>query len=136
MSEFGSTTSSRQPFARQARSAGTRRRRWPSARSCRRATTARASAPANWPTGAISSDSVTSNFAKGYLSAQLMTLVIANQRLIVQKEQEVEDPWLLQALAYLASAYYAGNDYTGRYLAQYLTSRPAVISLTQPLDEH
>lgn len=82
-----------------------------------------------------SSDSVTSNYAKGYLASQLMTLVIANQRLLQQKQKNIPDPWLIQSLALLASAYYAGNDYTVMNLAQYMTARHQYVSLENGIDE-
>ena len=81
-----------------------------------------------------SANSIASNYAKGYLASQLMTLIVANQRLLVQKQSGIPDPWLLQSLAALASAYYAGNDFTSRPLAQYLTSRPAYVSLDTDID--
>jgi hypothetical protein len=76
-----------------------------------------------------SSNSITSNYAKGFLTTQLATLIVANQKMLVQ-EKEMEDRWLVEVLSTLFSAYYAGNDYTVLNLAQYLSSHPNVISLT------
>lgn len=77
-----------------------------------------------------SANSLTSNYAKGYLSSQLMTLIFANQRLLKQALPTISDPWLLQSLALLGASYYAGNDFPLLSLAQYLTARPQNISLT------
>jgi hypothetical protein len=79
-----------------------------------------------------SSDSLTTNFAKGYLTAQLMGMIIANERLLVQKQKQNEDRWLVNTLATMASSYYAGNEFVALDLAQYLTSHPQYISLDQP----
>jgi hypothetical protein len=77
-----------------------------------------------------SADSITSNYAKGYLAAQVATLVVANQKLFVHKLKGMEERWVVEALASLLSAYYAGNDFTYPYLIQYLTSRPQYLSLS------
>lgn len=82
-----------------------------------------------------SANSLTSNYAKGYAAAQAMTLIMANQRLLVQKQKGIPDPWLLQSLSLLASGYFAGNDYAWRNYAQYMTSRPQYISLTDPVKD-
>jgi hypothetical protein len=76
-----------------------------------------------------SPDSVATNFAKGFLAAQTMNLIIANQKLFVQKQKKMEDLWLSESLSTLASMYYAGNDYMFDNLAHYLTSRPQYIGI-------
>lgn len=81
-----------------------------------------------------SSNSLTTNYAKGYVAAQFMHLIIANQRLFINKV-EPEDDFLLTSLAYLASDYYAGTDYTLRYKGHYLTSRPQNFGLDGELDK-
>lgn len=81
-----------------------------------------------------SADSVSSNYAKGFLSAQAMNLIIANQKLFIQKQRAMEDFWLADSLASLASMYYAGNDYLFGSLANFLTSRPQYISITDGAD--
>ncbi len=81
-----------------------------------------------------SGNSIASNYAKGHLSFQLFNLIYANERLFNQKRKKIDDPWIMQSLALLASAYYAGNDYTVLNLSQYLTSRPQYISLSVDLD--
>jgi len=82
-----------------------------------------------------SANSLTSNYAKGFLSFQLFNLIYANEKLFVQKRKKLDELWLMQCLSLLASAYYAGNDFTVLNLAQYLTSRPQYISLSKDLDE-
>lgn len=76
-----------------------------------------------------SPDSVATNFAKGFLAAQTMNLIIANQKLFAQKQTKMEDLWLSESLSTLASMYYAGNDYMFTNLAHYLTSRPQYLSI-------
>lgn len=82
-----------------------------------------------------SANSITSNYAKGYLAAQLMELLYLNEKILKQKQSSVADPWLVQSLALLASIYYAGIDYSSFSLSQYLTSRPQYISLSGELNK-
>ncbi|MEZ4743881.1 MAG: hypothetical protein R3B45_15790 [Bdellovibrionota bacterium] len=81
-----------------------------------------------------SGNSLTSNYAKGYLATQLMNLINHNSHLLTLKGK-IEERWLREALAQLASAYVAGNDYTGLSLGHYLSSRPQEFSLTEPIGE-
>src|SRR5690606_37807016 len=71
-----------------------------------------------------------SNYAKGFLSSQIMNLVYINERLIKRDKSKPEEPWLVGGLAQLASAYYAGIDFTKTSLAHFMTGRPQNISLT------
>ena len=76
-----------------------------------------------------SANSITSNYAKGYVAAQLMNLIVLNHKTIVDDRSKREKRWLMDALALLASSYVAGNNYVFHSLAQYLTSRPQTINL-------
>ncbi len=78
-----------------------------------------------------SPDAFATNYAKGFLAAQAMNLIIANQKLLVQKQKKMEDFWLADSIASLGSMYYAGNDYLFASLAHYLTSRPQYISINK-----
>jgi hypothetical protein len=83
-----------------------------------------------------SSNSLTTNYAKGYLSSQLSGLVYINEKILKQKQKSVNDRWLIQALSLVASMYYAGIDYSTFYFSQYLTSRPQYIPLSGDLDSN
>ncbi|MFK7826424.1 MAG: hypothetical protein AB8G05_19920 [Oligoflexales bacterium] len=79
-------------------------------------------------------NSITSNYQKGYVAQQIMSLIIANARMISRKLQP-EKLWLTQGLSLLASAYTAGNDYSFQYLAEYLSTRHHYLSLTDNFDQ-
>lgn len=81
-----------------------------------------------------SSNSLTTNYAKGYLSTQLSGLIYINEKILKQKQKSVDDRWLIQALSLVASMYYAGIDYSTFFFSQYLTSRPQYIPLSGDLD--
>ena len=74
-------------------------------------------------------NSLTSNYKKGYVAQQIMSLILANARMVSRKLQP-EELWLTQGLSLLASAYMAGNDYSFQYLAEYLSTRHNYLSLT------
>ena len=76
-----------------------------------------------------SANSITSNYAKGYVAAQLMNLIVLNHKTIVDDRLKREKRWLMDALALLASSYVAGNNFVFHQLVQYLTSRPQTINL-------
>jgi hypothetical protein len=80
-----------------------------------------------------SANSLTTNFAKGYLTAQLMGLIYLNEKVLKQKLKTIDDPWLVQSLSLLVSGLFAGIDYTSIYLASYLTSRSQYIPLSEGL---
>ncbi|MBP9708688.1 MAG: hypothetical protein KBD78_13700 [Oligoflexales bacterium] len=77
-----------------------------------------------------SANSLASNMAKGFAAAQIMSLIIHNQHLIVNKTI-VEDEFLTESLMFMASQYVGGIDYSKWFLSQYLTSRPQGLSLTK-----
>lgn len=81
-----------------------------------------------------SSNSLTTNYAKGYLSTQLSGLIYINEKILKQKQKSVDDRWLIQALSLVASMYYAGIDYSTFFFSQYLTSRPQYITLSKDID--
>lgn len=84
-----------------------------------------------------SSNSLTSNYSKGYIAAQLMNLIILNHKTIVDKRLKKEKRWLMEALSLLASSYIGGNNYVFQSLAQYLTARPQTINIfATPRDAH
>lgn len=76
-----------------------------------------------------SANSITSNYSKGYVAAQMMNLIILNQKTIVDDKLVKEKHWLMESLALLASSYIGGNNFVFLQLAQYLTSRPQTINL-------
>ena len=79
-------------------------------------------------------NSITSNYAIGYMAAQIMTLIITNKHMIERKDKPMEKMWLVEALALLGASYRGGNDYPFGALAQYLSSRPQHLGLTENLD--
>ena len=79
-------------------------------------------------------NSLTSNYQKGYVAQQIMSLIIANARMVTRK-LDPEELWLTQGLSLLASAYMAGNDYSFQYLAEYLSTRHNYLGLTQTLNQ-
>lgn len=79
-------------------------------------------------------NSLTSNYAKGYIGSQIMTLIINNTRLIVKKSK-AEERWLAESLALLAADYVGGNDYSAASKGLYLMSRPQELSLTDGVDK-
>ena len=84
-----------------------------------------------------SSNSLTSNYSKGFVAAQLMNLIMLNQKTIVKKRLKREKRWLMEALSLLASSYIGGNNYVFHMLAQYLTSRPQIINaFAQPTSNY
>ena len=89
-----------------------------------------------------SSNSITSNYSKGYLATQLMGLIIMNHKLLDRPSptipgQEIplqnEQKWLIDALSLLAASYVGGNDYPYHFLAQYMTSRPQEVNMFQEI---
>ena len=58
-----------------------------------------------------SSNSLTSNYSKGYLAAQLMNLIILNHKTIVENRLQNEERWIMEVLSLLASSYIGGNNY-------------------------
>ncbi len=74
-----------------------------------------------------SANSISSNYSKGYVAAQLMNLIMLNHKTIVDDRLVREEHWLMEALAMLASSYIGGNNFVFHKLAQYLTSRPQTI---------
>lgn len=81
----------------------------------------------------LSSTSLISQYAKGYIAQQLMTLLLFNQQIISSRTPE--STWLSTSMSLLASAYAAGNDYSFDYVTQYLSSRSHYVSLTQSVDD-
>lgn len=81
----------------------------------------------NYPSG----NGLASNYAKGYVAAQLMQLIIANNKLFTQKTAP-EARFLNNALAFLAADYFAGNDFTFLMKAMFLASRTQEIGLVNP----
>ncbi len=80
-----------------------------------------------------SSNSLSSNFAKGYAGTQIMSLISLNHHLL-RRTTRPEEPWLMEALALLGGSYVGGNAYPFHFLAEFLSSRPHQLSLTEPLD--
>ncbi len=84
-----------------------------------------------------SANSLTSNYSKGYVAAQLMNLIILNHKTIIDDRLKKEKHWLMEALALLAASYIGGNNLVFHQLAQYLTSRPQTIDLfAQPASNY
>lgn len=75
-----------------------------------------------------SSNSLSSNFAKGFAGAQIMSLILSNYRLL--KRKNPEELWLVDALTLLGASYVGGNDFPFEFLTNYLSSRPQAVSLT------
>jgi hypothetical protein len=75
-----------------------------------------------------SSNSISSNYAKGFLASQLFTMIVTNERMLVAKSA-MEKRWLVEGLGRLVSSYYAGNDYAFHSLTQFLTSRSNTLQL-------
>ncbi len=81
-----------------------------------------------------SSNSMTSNYLKGYMAMQMMQLVVFNQDLARETAgKAVEESWLATSLGFLAAGYYGGNDYPLPFLAEYLSTRTQYLSL-RPTD--
>jgi hypothetical protein len=80
-----------------------------------------------------SSNSLATNYAKGYIGSQVMNLINFNSHLLVQKGK-AEQQWLVDSLGLLASAYVAGNSYSGTGLGHYLASQPQTFSLTENIN--
>ena len=84
-----------------------------------------------------SANSLTSNYSKGFIAAQLMNLILLNQKTIVKKRLKREERWLMEALSLLASSYIGGNNYVFHMLTQYLASRPQMIDVfAQPTSNY
>lgn len=84
-----------------------------------------------------SSNSVTSNHAYGAIGAQLMSMMI-DQKKLFDKNIGIEADFVRQALAYLASAYAGGNDFSWRAIAHFLSYRSHTVPLIDPVkkDDH
>lgn len=76
-----------------------------------------------------STNTLSSNFAKGFTGAQIMSLIISNYRLLKRRGQP-EEQWLIDALSLLGASYVGGNDLPFDFLTNYLSSRPQSVSLT------
>ena len=80
---------------------------------------------AQWPT----CDTLSTNFAKGFLAGQIMTHLITKYHLIDRKGDS-EELWMMQAMYMLAASYAGGNDYTSDFLSNYLSSYPQKVSVS------
>lgn len=76
-----------------------------------------------------SANSLTTNYAKGFIASQLMTMIILNHKLIVDGRNADEQRWMIDMLAMLAASYIGGNDFVFQPLVQYLTARTHTVNL-------
>lgn len=83
-----------------------------------------------------SANSLTTNYAKGFIASQLMTMIILNHKLIVDNRNADEQRWLIDMLSMLAASYIGGNDYVFHPLVQYLTARTHNIDLFPDIPSH
>lgn len=77
----------------------------------------------------ISSSSLTSNYARGFIGFQLSSLYFAKERYLNSKGT-IPNGWLRNAVGYLFADYVGGNDYGFFPKSYYLSSQSHRVSLT------
>lgn len=81
----------------------------------------------------VSSNSLTTNYSKGFIGYQLMSLIIWNNKYVKHNLLEWErDNWVRNALSLLASSYIGGIDYSNNFINNYLFSRTQLVNLRLP----
>ncbi|MDE3268946.1 MAG: hypothetical protein OYH77_01530 [Pseudomonadota bacterium] len=81
----------------------------------------------------VSSNSLTTNYSKGFIGYQLMSLIIWHNKYVKhQLTAWQQDNWMRNALALLASAYVGGIDFSNKFINNYLFSRTQLVDLHAP----